>query len=715
MALRKLGLLALLFSAGIGCSDATPRPAAGGAGGAGGTGGGGGTAGYGLDQRPANPGCIAPAAPPGPANVKVVRAFPALAFTLPLDLVQASGRPGRWYAVEKAGRVWTFEDRDDVAAATVALDLTDRVSAEAREAGLLGLVFDPKSGAAIASYTAARGGGLLRTVLSRFTSTDGGLTYDRGTEQVLLTIDREKDYHNGGHVAFGPDGYLYFADGDGGDGSNGKGLQTLMGKVLRLDVSGPGGYTVPPDNPFAGGGGLPEIWAYGFRNPWRFSFDPAGQLWLADVGEAKWEEVDLVEKGGDYGWDTFEGLECRVPGACHRPNKIDPIWVYSHEEGRSITGGFVYRGAAMPELRGTYVFGDFAAGKIWGLTRPAGGGPASVRLLLESGLTIPAFGEALDGELYVIDHVGGGIYRLVHDDGGGHAFPGKLSATGCVDPADPTRPAAGLIPYDVNVPLWSDAAQKDRYFAIPDGATIDVLPDGDLDLPVGSVTMKTFYVQGRRVETRLLVRHQNGNWAGYTYEWNADETDAVLLPDRKTVDVNGQSWTMPSRGECLACHTAAAGRTLGFEQAQLNRTIRWPNGRDANLLDTLAHIGLFARDPGPAAGLPNLAAQPPGRAYLHANCSYCHRPDGTGQGNADYRFETPLPDMHVCDVEPQKDLGLADAKIVAPGDPAHSVLLSRMRDPGPLRMPPLGTAVVDDHGSGLVEDWIHGLSSCEAP
>jgi uncharacterized repeat protein (TIGR03806 family) len=722
MELGRPGALLLACLVAAGCSDGGKQVVSpggsGGLGGEGGEGGGdggaggfGGVGGLGLDARPQNQTCIAPAQPPEPAAVTLQRAYPGLGFTFPLDIVQSPARPGRWYLAEKGGRVLTFEDRDDVSQADVAIDIGDRVSSEAREAGLLGLAFDPVTDDLLLSYTAPGvGGAPLLSVVSRFTSDDGGLTYDPGSEQRILTLDQPKDYHNGGHIVFGPDGYLYIGFGDGGDGANAGDLGTWLGKLLRIDVAGIAGYTVPSDNPFAGGGGLPEIWAYGLRNPWRFSFDASGRIWLADVGEAAWEEINLIEKGGDYGWDQYEGTACHLP-PCGSRDAIEPVHAYAHDAtgGRSITGGYLYRGPVQA-IQGKYVFADFSEGRFWAMTDPALG-PVTADILMETAYNPAGFAEAPDGELYVVDHVGGGLYRFVAS-GSGSNFPLKLSETGCVDSADPTKPAAGMIPYDVNTPLWSDLAQKDRYFAIPDGTTINILPDGDWDLPIGSVAMKTFYLGGKRVETRYLVRHADGGWAGYTYEWLPDQSDAILLAGGKAITVDGVSWSIPSRGQCMACHTAAAGRTLAMETAQLNRPLVWPNGREANVFDTLAHIGMFTERPGPSENEESLARVNPGRAYLHANCSYCHRPGGTGQGNADYRYQTALADMEVCGVEPQRDLGIPDALIVAPGEPERSTLLARMKALDDNRMPPIGTAVVDPDGTTLIEEWIRGLDGC---
>jgi mono/diheme cytochrome c family protein len=223
------------------------------------------------------------------------------------------------------------------------------------------------------------------------------------------------------------------------------------------------------------------------------------------------------------------------------------------------------------------------------------------------------------------------------------------------------------------------------------------------------------------VETRLLMRHPDGTWAGYTYEWDDAQTDATLLPASKTKLVNGQTWYFPGRTECLQCHTAAAGFALGPEVGQLNGELAYPGGRTANQLATLAHLGLVSVPlaGGPAA-LPRYPAskdpeplEARAKAYLHANCSGCHRPGGTGRGPADFRYATPLAEMGVCDVAPQQgDLGILDARLLAPGDPLRSLLSVRLHALGTARMPPLGSGVVDLEGTGLVDAWIASLSRC---
>ncbi len=295
-------------------------------------------------------------------------------------------------------------------------DIGDRVEAGPSEAGLLGMTFDPdfaSNGLVYLSYTR---GAPLTSVLSRFSSHDGGLSLDAASEEVLLEVPQPYGNHNGGQIAFGPDGYLYFGLGDVGAGGdphgNGQNTETLLGAMLRLDVGGPSPYTIPPDNPFAGGGGRPEIYAYGLRNPWRWSFDrQTGVLWVGDVGQDEWEEIDLVAAGDNLGWNLWEGSHCFTPSACRSEGVVMPVAEYSHEFGCSVTGGYVYHGKAIPGLYGHYLYGDFCSGRIWELD--SGNIQVGPRILLLSGKRIASFAEDRDGELYLLDYASGGIFRLV--------------------------------------------------------------------------------------------------------------------------------------------------------------------------------------------------------------------------------------------------------------------------------------------------------------
>jgi uncharacterized repeat protein (TIGR03806 family) len=699
------------------CSDDKPRPPT--------------PAPHGLDVRPFNSTCVARERPVENTGVTTQQVFPALRFTEPIFVLQAPGEGSRVFVVQRGGIVRVFANDNAATAATNFIDITGRVNAAAGgEAGLLGMAFHPQFAAnreVFLSYTGFGGPTNLRSVISRFKSNDNGATLDPSSEEILLTVEQPYTNHNGGGIAFGPDGYLYIGLGDGGSGGDpqnyAQNLDSLLGKFLRIDVNGAKPYVVPTTNPFRNGGGKPEIYAWGLRNPWRWSFDRAtGELWAGDVGQGALEEVDRIVLGGNYGWRLKEGDQCFNPRPCSSAGLIDPIVQYPRAEGISITGGYVYRGTAIPALVGRFLYGDFGSGRIWAVTNDPITGAARPQLLVDTAFGISSFGELVDGEVLVVDLNGGRLHKLVPS--GTQApvsFPQKLSETGCVDPADPRKPASGLLPYDVNSPLWSDGAAKERYLALPDGKQIRVGDDGDWELPIGTVLVKTFLVGTRRVETRLFMRHSDGTWGGYSYEWDDAESDATLLPANKSKQVGAQSWYFPSRAECIRCHTSAAGFSLGLETGQLNRDLHYTStNRLSNQVATFEHLGLFegplppqesrARYPAPSAGD---GLEPRARAYLHANCSSCHRPNSTGRGPADLRFATSLAQVGICNAVPQQgDLGVANARLLVPGEPARSLLSVRMHALDAYRMPPLASRVEDTEGTALVDAWISSLTVC---
>jgi len=390
---------------------------------------------------------------------------------------------------------------------------------------------------------------------------------------------------------------------------------------------------------------------------------------------------------------------------------------YSHDEGYSVTGGYVWHSDSIPSLDGSYLYTDFGTGRVW---RVDGSGTVE-RIINSSGLNVSTFGQGADGEVFAMDYGPGHIYRFVQGESTPNEdFPTLLSQTGCVDPENPTQRTAGLIPYDINAPFWSDGAEKERWFAIPDGTTISFDEDGDWVFPVGSVLMKNFTLNDRLFETRLLVRHEDGGWAGYSYAWNADGTDAEFVDGGRTEEVEGQTWTFPSTGQCATCHTQVAGRTLGLEHAQMNRDYAYTGGA-SNQIATLEHIAMFEADPGSPGSLPALADPHGGgtvedraRAWLHSNCSQCHRSGGTGGGTADYRYTLSLSEMGICDVDPSAGgMDLEDPRLLAPGEPDRSVIPARMAATDEWRMPPLGSAIADDEGVALIREWISGVESCD--
>ncbi len=363
----------------------------------------------------------APAAPP----LETLRLEPVLGgmeFESPTNLVQAADR--RVFVSEQAGRVLMFDGsglRDEHVFYSVFLDIRDRVNDLGSEEGLLGLAFDPgfaDNGYFYVYYSAS---GPRRSIVSRFAMKNSRPeTADPDSELVILEVEQSYPNHNGGQLAFGPDGYLYVGLGDGGSAGdpqgNGQDPATLLGAILRIDVSQATAerpYIIPLDNPFADGGGRGEIWAYGLRNPWRFSFDRAtGELWAGDVGQNRWEEIDLIAPGGNYGWNTLEGAHCFAPREdCEREGTVPPVWEYSLEgDACSVIGGYVYRGGTVPWLTGVYVYGDYCSGRVFGL-RYDGGEVTAHQQLAATGLRITSFGQDNDGELYLLSQRSG-IYRI---------------------------------------------------------------------------------------------------------------------------------------------------------------------------------------------------------------------------------------------------------------------------------------------------------------
>jgi uncharacterized repeat protein (TIGR03806 family) len=713
MTLRALGALLVLALAACGDGDGAltivPPPVPG------------------LDSRPSNTTCIAPERDPVTARVSAPRAFPNLSFAAPVAMVQAPGDDSRWFVAERAGRVRVFQNDEAAAGTQDFVDLRARIDGSGG-AGLLGFAIHPKfasNGLAYVTYVARSAAG-IRSVTAEFSSPDRGLTLDPGSGRILLSIETPSTARNGGGLAFGPDGFLYIGVGDGGDSGGGpQNPRSLLGKMLRIDVdrrAGGAPYASPAGNPFAGnapchenGTGsdpCPEIYALGFRDPQGWSFDRrSGRLWVADAGQHSFEEIDVVERGGSHA------------AALKRP-----VVKYERKRGAAIAGGYVYRGGRAPSLSGRYVFANFDGGLVAALA-PDGSGGFAVEPLVPAGrmpaaanvpASVAAFGEALDGELFVHDETGGEVRRLEFiTTNGSDPVPELLSATGCLNSAsNGAPPLLSLIPYGLNAPFWSDGAEKERWLGLPDGARISVSEDGDWELPNGTVIVKHFRLGARLAETRLFMRHPDGGWAGYTYQWNDAQTDATRVRGGLVAPIEGQDWIFPSEADCMWCHNDSAGFSLGLETAQLNGDHVYPQtGRTSNQLATLNAIDVLSPPVAPGApayadpGDPAQALETRARSYLHVNCSICHRPEGPTPALMDLRNDTPLRLAGACDVPPTLgDLDIPDARIIAPGEPARSELLARMSRRDADGMPPLASRLPDTEGIALIRDWIESLT-----
>lgn len=721
-----------------------------------GGGGGGGGLSYGLTNRTTLAPLGFPAVNPTPGQLDKSLAWPNLAFDRPVYAIGlpdpvAPEQPGWMFVVEQDGTLFVFRNDPGVTAGErhVFLDLSAAaggpVSRASNEEGLLGLCFDPDfvtNGRFYLHYSAASP---RRSVIARFTA-DLPLAFppvaQAATQSVILEVAQPFANHNAGMLEFGPDLMLYVSMGDGGSGNDpqghGQNLGTLLGTMLRIDVRNPPpgqAYGIPADNPFVGvAGAREEIWAYGLRNPWRWSFDAAtGDLWLGDVGQSAREEIDRIRKGGNYGWPVYEGIQSHLNPGALPPEAFDqPVWDYGHVGGNTVVGGFVYRGEDLPSLRGAYVYGDYGLNNVWALVHD--GQQVISNTQVQTVNQLASFGLDERGEVLAVG-LDGSVWRFSEADPAPPPapFPTLLSQTGLFTDLGALAPAAGLIEYEVNSELWSDGARKRRWIGLPGVSRITFDPTGPWTFPLGTVLVKHFELDlevgnpasARRIETRVLLREQDG-WAGYTYRWNDGQTDAELLPGsldeafqiQDPAAPGGQReqvWSYPSGAQCLWCHSHAAGRVLGVRTGQLNRDFDYPTQTD-NQLRSWNHIGLFTTDVGAAGGherwpdpLDPLAGTPAqrARAYLAANCAQCHLPGGPAPGSLDLRYPTPDALMNAIGVVPsQGDLGLFEARIVKPGVKEESVLWERMRRLDATRMPPLGSRLVHAGAVDLVGDWI---------
>jgi uncharacterized repeat protein (TIGR03806 family) len=721
---------------------------------------------FGIDKRVAWTTSRMVGTPEPPSPYVLERVFPQLTFKNPVELLPVPGTD-RMLVVEVDGRILTFSQSSSTAEAEIALDLKKSIDGVTR---VYGFVFHPEfktNRQCFISYV-TKPGDPSGTRVSRFQVTSvNPLKIDASSEQQIITW--KAGGHNGGSLQFGPeDGLLYISTGDGAPPfppdpeGTGQDISDLLGSTLRIDVDHTTGghpYSIPEDNPFVGlGDARGEVWTYGHRNPWRMSFDHVtGHLWVGDVGWEMWEMVYRVQRGANYGWSILEHLQSVNPDYPRGPTPIvPPTAAHSHTESRSITGGYVYRGTRLPDLVGTYLYGDYVTGKIWGLDGDASD-PGEPVELLGTPIQIICFGQDQQQELYVVGY-DGTIHRLVANPDAGivSAFPKKLSETGLFSSTGKFALAPGVIPYDVNAAPWADGTTAERFLALPGAATVGVHEinnvqkgnlKGEWSFPDGTVLGKTIQLETssgfaiqQRLETQILHRHK-GEWRAYSYLWNADQTDAVLS-DGKAIDrsftvpdsssssgYRSQTWHFASRTECLLCHTTRGGSVYGFRIEQLNRDFDYGTSID-NQLRTLAHLGLFEEPIGKSKtphtvsldDLQRMASADDGtadltqrvRSYLHVNCSHCHRRGGGGTAAIEVPLEVRFEKTRLISRPTQGSFGIVDPWVVAPGDPERSILYYRMSKVGRGRMPHFGSRVIDDQGLALLREWITQLDDSTA-
>jgi len=683
--------------------------------------------------------------PEKPLPYVTERAFPSIKFKDCLDITSAPGSD-RLFVLEQAGKIFSFKNQPDVKSADLAIDIAKEIPGVG---ATYALAFHPKFAQNRYCYVCYIKGNELPdgTHIARFKVSDSDPpTIDPKSETTIITW--LGGGHNGCSLKFGLDGYLYISTGDG-TGPNppdarksGQDVSNLLSAILRIDVDhadGGNSYRIPADNPFVDlKGARGEIWAYGFRNPWRISIDKkTGDLWAGDVGWELWELLDRVERGGNYGWSVMEGRQPTNTEWPRGPTPILPPTIdHPHSESSSITDGLTYYGTRLKELYGHHIYGDYDTGKFWGF-RFENGKVVDHRELADTTHRVVGFGEDNAGEFYVLDHTAGTIHRLIPNPQPDQSanFPRKLSDSGLFSSVKEQVPAAGVIPYSINAEPWADHAVSERLAAVPEELSIKA-EGTPWVFPKDSVLVKTLSLDlesgkpasRRRVETQIL--HIDGiEWMPYTYQWNDEQTDALLVAaagTEQTFDISDpaaaggkrkQTWRFSGRAECQRCHNKWSGPPIAFNTPQLDKSHDY-GGSPVSQLDALAQMKLFEKPIVIDPKLPKLASlhdasAPPNdraRAYLHTNCAHCHRMHAGSAVLSKMPFDLPLDKTDMIGIRPtQGTFGIHAAQVISPGDPFRSVLLYRMTKLGGGRMPHIGSTEVDREGVELIESWIKKL------
>jgi len=634
---------------------------------------------------------------------------------------------------ESISSVWVFKDAPETKTKIESLTLENDL--------VYGFCFHPqfeKNGFIFLHTSGPRRGEGSKSKRCRVTRwTMDRETYRVNPDSEKVFLEWESNGHDGGGVVFGKDRMLYITTGDGTTDSDinltGQRIDLILAKLLRVNVdeSGPDKpYSIPADNPFVGfPGAAPETWALGFRNPWRLTCDEkTGHIWVGENGQDMWESVKLAVRGANYGWSKYEGSHPFYLERKLGPGKLaKPTFEHHHREARSLTGGVVYYGNQLPELNGAYVYGDYSTGKIWA-GKHDGKKVIWHREIADTDFGITGFAVDTHENLIVIDDRSG-FHRLIANPAQNQPgkFPVRLSGTGLFKNLSHHEPAPGVFPYEVNVAHWTDGAKSERLVAIPGTEKMRFGGNRGWGAPDKSVLVQTLSIGQRRIETRLLTRQQ-GEWLGYSYRWNKDQTDALLVgAGGVNLKLTGnRNWNIPSRAECMMCHARAAKYTLGLSAVQMNRPVM-RSGKKVNQIAYLVNSGLlngvkaekYEKDLGASEKRlvdpydSNSLLEDRVRSYWQVNCAHCHIEAGGGNAKMKLDWNRALKDTLTIGQEPvHSRFGLGEkARIVSAGDSAHSVMLQRIIRPGIGRMPPVGGVLPDPQWIELFARWVSELKT----
>ena len=685
--------------------------------------------------------------PTPPAPYAIRPAFPKLSFENPTSLEELQ-QGGRMLVSEIGGGIYTFRKNPQEEQKDLLLTIDGGRIWHATAYG--------QSGSKWELFVCYSKDGT--SYVSRFQVSGETPKAEPQSEEVILTWPAGG--HNAGCLRFGTDGMLYISTGDGSgpnppDGRTAaQDVSNLFGCVLRIDIRNKDdgkNYSVPADNPFVDlDGAQPEIWAYGLRNPWKFGVDrETGNIFAADNGWESWEMVHRIVRGGNCGWPIMEGRAVLRSEVKQGPTPIrPPVKDHSHAEANSVIGGPVYRGSKLPELDGTFIYGDYITGTIWGI-KSDGQDSFEHTTLVDTDQRITAFAESSDGELFVLDYdYTGQIYEIIPSglkDTSAN-FPRHLSQTGLFTELKTMTPAPGIVPYEVNVERWMDGAKAKRWVAVPESGSISLATgEKPAEYPEGTVFIKHVTMpidttpldgidrgesQDLPLETQLL-HFENGTWHPYTYLWANDKHDATLTDAAGTDhefrhtpagSVRGEpreiNWHANAENECRMCHNAGSGFVLGFVPNQLDRSSAATDQKRIRQLESLSRRKVIAAATRPSEDSPGRLVDPHdetqslndrARSYLHGNCSSCHHPGGNAIVSFYLRRELPFASLKTDKGTGIGTFGLENAKLIVPGDPYRSVLLYRMSKLGYARMPYIGSRAVDSRGVALIEEWIGSM------